>query len=127
MSSPNSLRSSCRAIGRNRLARSGAGPAKDRDVIQFTIDVAEDLSGKFVPTFVKPEHTQPERSAFYITEGRLFPAGTIQGDDADFRRSSLKRRLSVPTRGAEASPPSQNPSSGTQDDSGRIAARVKEG
>jgi len=34
---------------------------KDRDVIQLTIDVAEDLSGKFVPTFVKPEHTQPER------------------------------------------------------------------
>jgi len=57
---------------------------QDRDVIQFTIDVAEDLSGKFVPTFVKPEHTQPERGAFYITEGRLFPAGTIQGDGADF-------------------------------------------
>ncbi|MGH9308453.1 MAG: hypothetical protein ACRD1U_03720, partial [Vicinamibacterales bacterium] len=25
--------------------------------IVFTVDVAEDLSGKFVPTFVKPEHT----------------------------------------------------------------------
>ena len=37
-----------------------------------------------MPTFVKPEHTQPERGAFYITEGRLFPAGTIQGDGADF-------------------------------------------
>jgi hypothetical protein len=58
--------------------------APDKDVIQFTIDVAEDLSGKFVPTFVKPEHTQPERGAFYLTEGRLFPAGTIQGDGSDF-------------------------------------------
>ena len=57
---------------------------QDRDVIEFTIDVAEDLAGKFVPTLVKPEHTQPERGAFYITEGRLFPAGTIQGDGADF-------------------------------------------
>ena len=37
-----------------------------------------------MPTFVKPEHTQPERGAFYITEGRVFPAGTIQGDGADF-------------------------------------------
>jgi hypothetical protein len=58
--------------------------AQDRDVIEVTVDVAEDLGGKFVPTFVKPEHTQPERGAFYITEGRLFPAGTIQGDGADF-------------------------------------------
>ena len=54
------------------------------DVVELTIDVAEDLGGKFVPTFVKPEHTQPERGAFYITEGRLFPGGTIQGDGADF-------------------------------------------
>ena len=37
-----------------------------------------------MPTLVKPEHTQPERGAFYVTEGRLFPAGTIQGDGADF-------------------------------------------
>lgn len=54
------------------------------EVIEFTVDVAEDLSGKFVPTLVKPEHTQPERGSFYVTEGRLFPGGTIQGDGADF-------------------------------------------
>ena len=54
------------------------------DIIEVTVDVAEDLGGKFVPTFVKPEHTQPERGAFYITEGRVFPGGTIQGDGADF-------------------------------------------
>ena len=57
--------------------------------VVFTVDVAEDLSGRFVPTFVKPEHTQPERGSFYVTEGRLFPVGTIEGDGATFdpRRS----------------------------------------
>ena len=56
----------------------------DREPVVFTIDVAEDLAGKFVPTFVKPEHTQPERGSFFITEGRVFPGGTIQGDGATF-------------------------------------------
>jgi hypothetical protein len=57
---------------------------KKTEPIVVTIDVAEDLAGKFVPTFVKPEHTQPERGSFFVTEGRIFPAGTIQGDGADF-------------------------------------------
>jgi hypothetical protein len=57
---------------------------RDREPIAFTVDVAEDLAGKFVPTFVKPEHTQPERGSFFVTEGRIFPAGTIQDDGADF-------------------------------------------
>ena len=55
-----------------------------REPVVFTIDVAEDLAGKFVPTFVKPEHTQPERGSFFITEGRIFPGGTIEGDGASF-------------------------------------------
>jgi hypothetical protein len=55
-----------------------------REPIVFTVDVAEDLAGKFVPTFVKPEHTQPERGSFFVTEGRIFPAGTIEGDGATF-------------------------------------------
>lgn len=37
--------------------------ARKREPIVFTVDVAEDLAGKFVPTFVKPEHTQPERGS----------------------------------------------------------------
>jgi hypothetical protein len=57
---------------------------RHREPIVFTVDVAEDLAGKFVPTFVKPEHTQPERGSFFVTEGRLFPAGTIQDDGATF-------------------------------------------
>jgi hypothetical protein len=57
---------------------------KTPEPIVFTVDVAEDLSGKFVPTLVKPEHTQPERGSFYITEGRVFPAGMIEGDGANF-------------------------------------------
>ena len=63
----------------------GKEPANDKaPTIEFTVDVAEDLAGKFVPTFVKPEHTQPERGSFFVTEGRIFPAGTIVGDGADF-------------------------------------------
>ena len=62
----------------------------DREPLVFTIDVAEDLAGKFVPTLVKPEHTQPERGSFFITEGRIFPGGTIQGDGAELR-SQQKR------------------------------------
>lgn len=58
--------------------------ASRREPIVFTVDVAEDLAGKFVPTFVKPEHTQPERGSFFVTEGRIFPAGTIDGDGATF-------------------------------------------
>jgi hypothetical protein len=58
--------------------------ARKREPIVFTVDVAEDLAGKFVPTFVRPEHTQPERGSFFVTEGRVFPAGTIEGDGATF-------------------------------------------
>jgi hypothetical protein len=56
--------------------------------VVFTVDVAEDLAGKFVPTFVKPEHTQPERGSFFVTEGRIFPAGTISGDGSGFDPNS---------------------------------------
>jgi hypothetical protein len=51
--------------------------------IVFTVDVAEDFS-EFVPTKVKPEDTQPERGSFFVTEGNIYPAGTIQGDGGDF-------------------------------------------
>jgi hypothetical protein len=54
------------------------------DTLVFTVDVAEDLAGRFVPTFVRPEHTQPERGSFFVTEGRIYPAGTIKGDGASF-------------------------------------------
>lgn len=57
---------------------------RHRRPLVFTVDVAEDLAGQFVPTFVKPEHTQPERGSFFVTGGRVFPADTIQGDGADF-------------------------------------------
>ncbi len=62
----------------------GARGGKEREPIVFTIDVAEDLVGKFVPTFVKPEDAQPERGSFFVTEGRIFPSGTIEGDGAGF-------------------------------------------
>lgn len=53
------------------------------EVVMFAVDVAEDFT-KFVPTKVKPEDTQPERGSFFVTEGRVFPVGTIEGDGADF-------------------------------------------
>jgi hypothetical protein len=65
-----------------------AAAKNDPHVFEFSVDVAEDLSGKFVPTFVRPEHTQPERGSFFVTEGRVFPAGTIQGDGANFDPNS---------------------------------------
>jgi len=58
------------------LQASGERFDKSPSTIVFTIDVAEDFS-QFVPTKVKPEDTQPERGAFFVTEGRIFPAGTI--------------------------------------------------
>jgi hypothetical protein len=57
---------------------------RNPEPVVFTVDVAEDLAGKFVPTLVKPEHTQPERGSFFVTEGRVFPAGTIEGDGFGF-------------------------------------------
>ena len=72
--------------------------ARKREPIVFTVDVAEDLAGKFVPTMVKPEHTQPERGSFFVTEGRIFPAGTIQGDGANFdpNQTWAHRRVDLP-------------------------------
>jgi hypothetical protein len=64
------------------LATTGLHASDDRhdrqspQTIVFSIDVAEDFS-QFVPTKVRPEDTQPERGAFFVTEGRIFPAGTI--------------------------------------------------
>jgi hypothetical protein len=57
------------------------------DTIVFTVDVAEDFS-QFVPTLVKPTDTEPKRGSFFVTEGRIFPGGTIKGDGADFDPNS---------------------------------------
>jgi hypothetical protein len=72
------------------LASAAHGQAADQqdagrksEVVMFAVDVAEDFT-KFVPTKVKPEDTQPERGSFFVTEGRIFPVGTIEGDGADF-------------------------------------------
>lgn len=54
----------------------------------FTVDVAEDLAQKFVPTMVKPTDTEPKRGAWFVTEGNIYPAGTIKGDGATFDPNS---------------------------------------
>ncbi len=75
------------------LAFGSASPATAQDIpdgksnIVFTVDVAEDAA-LFKPTFVKPTDTQPERGSFFVTEGNLYPAGTIQGDGAAFDPNS---------------------------------------
>jgi hypothetical protein len=66
-------------------APADAQPPKERVI--FTVDVAEEFS-LFSPTLVKPTDTQPECGSFFITEGNLYPAGTIQGDGATFDPNS---------------------------------------
>ncbi len=51
--------------------------------IRLTVDVAEDFTGQFVSTPVVPGDI-PRRGATFITEGNIFPGGTIQGDGASF-------------------------------------------
>jgi hypothetical protein len=67
-------------------AQEQESPRRDRnpEPIVFTVDVAEDMAGKFVPTMVNPGDTQPERGSFYVAQGRVFPEGTIEGDGASF-------------------------------------------
>ena len=65
-----------------------------RDTIVFTIDVAEDFK-LFNPTFVKPTDTQPERGSFFVTEGNIFPGGTIEGRRCEFQSEQLRRARSL--------------------------------
>lgn len=79
----------CLALG---IAAVAALPAvaqdvRDRPHIVFTVDIAEDAE-LFDPTFVRPTDTQPERGSFFVTEGNIFPGGTIQGDGATFDPNS---------------------------------------
>lgn len=57
--------------------------ADDENALKFTVDVAEDFS-KFVYTPVSSSDTIPVRGSTFITEGNIFPGGTIEGDGADF-------------------------------------------
>lgn len=60
--------------------------ADDKGTLRFTVDVAEDFS-LFVYTPVVPGDI-PQRGSTFVTEGNLFPAGTIEGDGAGFDPSS---------------------------------------
>ena len=59
------------------------GRDRQPERIVFTVDVAEDFA-LFKPTLVRPTDTQPERGSFFVTEGNIYPAGTIQGNGAAF-------------------------------------------
>ena len=75
------------ALGSSAAVRADDKHAPSKNTIIFTVDVAEDFS-LFNPTFVRPTDTQPERGSFFVTEGNIFPGGTIQGDGATFDPNS---------------------------------------
>jgi hypothetical protein len=56
--------------------------------IEVTVDVAEDFT-KFVPAPPIVDNV-PQRGSFFITEGKIYPAGTIKGDGAAFDPSDAK-------------------------------------
>jgi hypothetical protein len=58
--------------------------ATDADVLRFVVDVSEDFDGKFVSTPVNPADTEPKRGSWFLTEGNIFPAFTIQADGSTF-------------------------------------------
>ena len=81
------------AIGTTAFASGHDEKHSNNDTIVFTVDIAEDAA-LFNPTFVKPTDTQPERGSFFVTEGNIFPGGTIQGDGSTFdpnRKGALGR------------------------------------
>lgn len=56
--------------------------ADDGKTVKLTVDVAEDFS-QFAYTPVSPGDI-PRRGSTFVTEGNIFPAGTIAGDGATF-------------------------------------------
>jgi hypothetical protein len=75
------------ALGTGTLAGAANDKSAPNDTIVFTVDIAEDFS-LFYPTLVRPSDTQPERGSFFVTEGNIFPGGTIEGDGAAFDPNS---------------------------------------
>jgi hypothetical protein len=75
------------AIAVAAAAPAAAQSGPDKSTIVFTVDVAEIFS-LFNPTFVRPTDTQPERGSFFVTEGNIYRAGTIQADGATFDPTS---------------------------------------
>jgi hypothetical protein len=77
-------RLACLAVGAAFWAAPMHEPvfADDRGRLTFTVDVAEDFS-QFVYTPVIPGDI-PQRGSTFVTEGNLFPRGTIEGDGATF-------------------------------------------
>ncbi len=75
------------ALAALTTAAPGVASAKEPAVLRFSVDVAEDFN-RFVPTKVNPSDSEPKRGSFFLTEGHLFPAGTIEGDGSSFDPSS---------------------------------------
>ncbi len=64
------------------LATTPASANGSGNTLTFSVDVAEDFAD-FVFTPLTPG-APPERGSFFVTEGKLFPAGTIPDDPSGF-------------------------------------------
>ncbi len=53
----------------------------------LTVEVAEDFAA-FVPGPPFDEAGVPQRGSFFVTQGKIFPEGTIQGDGSSFNPHS---------------------------------------
>lgn len=65
----------------------GVGYETDGDRIVFTVDVAENFD-LFETTFLRLTGARSQAEPLFFTEGRIFPAGTIQGEGEDFDPSA---------------------------------------
>lgn len=61
----------------------GVGYETGGDRIVFTVDVAEDFD-LFETTFLRLTSMPSQPEPLFFSEGRIFPAGTIQGEGVDF-------------------------------------------
>jgi hypothetical protein len=63
--------------------------------------VAEDFS-RFVFTPTSPQDAITMRGAYFVTEGAIFPGGTIQGDDSSFEPGGIGSWLCTGTHLVDA-------------------------
>ena len=73
--------------GSKALATEGATTQSKSNRSFVQVEVAEDFS-KFVPGPPFDADGVPQRGSFFVTEGKIFPEGTIQGDGSSFDPNS---------------------------------------
>lgn len=74
-------------ISPEATANEGVTPQSKSKRNLLTVEVAEDLA-TFVPGPPFDADGVPQRGSFFVTQGKLFPEGTIKGDGASFDPNS---------------------------------------